>query len=223
VKEALWIQFESQEQFAIKLFVGGVNAISGSPAGAPQSQHRLQDYVVTPRQRWLDGIATSAGEVRQFVAVPMGRGFSIEAQVTQQEKYGGIQIEVMKRKKKYREFNLLANDGRSAKLRLEVGESTGQLRTAISEALPPQSFQAKLLDNDITIDDTKLSDLSEKLVGHVVHAVVRSLSVVCRACTKYMCRLKCSSGTSSTREEESAARELYKSLSRWIVGHIPVG
>ncbi|KAL9110597.1 MAG: hypothetical protein Q9227_004955 [Pyrenula ochraceoflavens] len=60
-------------------------------------QHRdktLQDYVVTPNQLWLDGIALEPGVVRQFTAVPMGSGYSVEAQLSGEEITGGIQIEV---------------------------------------------------------------------------------------------------------------------------------
>jgi hypothetical protein len=55
----------------------------------------LQDYIVVPGQRWLDGVADSNGTVRQFVATPFGSGHSIEAQVSGIEAAGGIQIEVV--------------------------------------------------------------------------------------------------------------------------------
>lgn len=55
----------------------------------------IQDYVVTPEQLWLDGIASKAGLVRQFVAMPLGSGYSVEAQVTGQELTGGMQFLVV--------------------------------------------------------------------------------------------------------------------------------
>ncbi|KAI5459563.1 hypothetical protein BGZ63DRAFT_254666 [Mariannaea sp. PMI_226] len=76
--EAMWIGFTcgENEQFIVRPFVGGVNAISGeSPSGDMGSLLRYmnkltpkQDYLVLPEQKWLDGIATSPGVVRQFVA-----------------------------------------------------------------------------------------------------------------------------------------------------------
>jgi ubiquitin len=89
----------------IKIYVGGVNAVSGESAvenaGTKlRRQHKfaeggsLQDYIVVPGQRWLDGIATSNGTVRQFVAMPFGSGHSVESQITGQDAVGGIQIEV---------------------------------------------------------------------------------------------------------------------------------
>lgn len=48
-----------------------------------------------PKQLWLDGIATKQGFVRQFVATPLGSGYSIEAQITGQEVTGGMQFLVV--------------------------------------------------------------------------------------------------------------------------------
>ena len=76
----MWISFNcsGSKHFIIRPFVGGVNAISGeSPSGDMGSLLRYmnnltpkQDYLVLPEQKWLDGIATSPGIVRQFVATP---------------------------------------------------------------------------------------------------------------------------------------------------------
>ena len=99
----MWINFSSNAKFAIKLYVGDVNVVSGEPkneTGATRL-HRLtrlanddsiQDYVVTPQQLWIDGIATQEGLVRQFVAMPLGSGYSLEAQVTGQDVVGGLQF-----------------------------------------------------------------------------------------------------------------------------------
>ncbi|OJD15822.1 hypothetical protein AJ78_03965 [Emergomyces pasteurianus Ep9510] len=106
-KEAMWIRFESRSQFAVKIYVGGVNAISGEPstenmATKLRRQKRysesksLQDYIVTPAQLWVDGIAIAPGKVRQFVAVASGQGFTVEAQVTGEEVVNGLQFEVTK-------------------------------------------------------------------------------------------------------------------------------
>lgn len=102
-REAMWIRFDSADQFAIKISVGGVNAISGEPlveTSATQlrrlnrmsEEKSVQDYVVTPKQLWLDGIANSGGLVRQFFAMPMGAGYTVEAQVTGEDVAGGLQF-----------------------------------------------------------------------------------------------------------------------------------
>lgn len=83
----------------------GVNVVSGehnredAQTNARRSERireskSIQDYVVTPRQLWLDGIAVSPGVVRQFIAMPMGEGYSVEAQLTGEEVVGGLQFEI---------------------------------------------------------------------------------------------------------------------------------
>lgn len=46
-------------------------------------------------QEWLDGISDEDGKVRQFVAMPKGSGYSIEAQVTGNDTVCGIQFRVI--------------------------------------------------------------------------------------------------------------------------------
>jgi hypothetical protein len=80
-REAMWLSFECppEASFVIRPYIGGVNGISGeSMVGDMNSLIRRmnlsaqkQDYVVLPKQKWLDGIATRPGIVKQFVATPM--------------------------------------------------------------------------------------------------------------------------------------------------------
>ena len=104
----MWIAFESKSDFAVKVHVGGVNALSGESRNEDMSTtmrrqkllsegKSIQDYIVTPGQLWLDGIPIGHGRVRQFVAMPTGSGFSLEAQVTSRECVAGIQFEVIPR------------------------------------------------------------------------------------------------------------------------------
>jgi len=99
----MWIKFNSYSKFALRIYVGGVNAITGEPMVPDMSTllrrqngiEKKQDYVVLPSQPWLDGIATSPGIVKQFVAVPYKSGYSVEHQITGRETVGGIQFEVI--------------------------------------------------------------------------------------------------------------------------------
>ncbi|KIW73338.1 hypothetical protein PV04_01468 [Phialophora macrospora] len=96
-REATWLAFSATDQgnpFAIRVFVGGVNAISGRPWNAPRNAES-QDYVTIPSQQWLDGIAVDRKTVRQFVAMPLGSGYTVEKQMTGEEKMGGFQIEII--------------------------------------------------------------------------------------------------------------------------------
>src|SRR5580765_1747087 len=99
--EALWVNFSSEYipsrpssyPFAIKVATGKVNAVSGELWKGGLSRNP-QDYLVVPGQPWLDGYCVEKGIIRQFVAMPLGQGFSVEEQVTGEAEFGGMQIEV---------------------------------------------------------------------------------------------------------------------------------
>lgn len=101
----MWISFTSEGRFAVKIYVGGVNAVSGGPTTEiNQTQARryqllneqksIQDYIVTPNQLYIDGIASTDVTVRQFVAMPLGSGYSVEAQLTGADLIGGLQVDI---------------------------------------------------------------------------------------------------------------------------------
>jgi hypothetical protein len=86
-REAMWLNFHDGPN-AVKVAVGKVNAITGEPYDA----RLADDYVVVPTQPWLDGINAGDGFIRQFVAMPLGMGYTVEGQVTGSERHGGLQI-----------------------------------------------------------------------------------------------------------------------------------
>ncbi len=94
-KEALFLQFEGPNWHPTiaKVCVGKINSISGKPYSESLSPQN-QDYVVMPKQKWLDGICSGEGIVKQFVAMPLGQGYTVEAQVTDEETFGGFKIVV---------------------------------------------------------------------------------------------------------------------------------
>lgn len=90
-REAMWLSFGASEPAALQVGVGKVCAVSGLPwierlIGDPQN------YVALPRQPWLDGINAGDGFIRQFVAVPLGSGATVEGQITGEETHGGVQL-----------------------------------------------------------------------------------------------------------------------------------
>lgn len=129
----MWISFVCQynKRFVVRPFVGGVNGISGeSLVGNMATMVRhlnnlgpKQDYLTLPDQPWLDGVASTPGQVKQFVSVPMipqskskskvrqssgdagpdssqyhfqdAGGKSIEFQLTGKDEVGGIQLEII--------------------------------------------------------------------------------------------------------------------------------
>ncbi|MFE9936891.1 hypothetical protein [Streptomyces hirsutus] len=93
LREALWLSFAgTEEPAALQVGVGKVCAVSGRP-WSDRPARSPQNYVVLPRQRWLDGINSGKGTVRQFVAVPLGLGATVEGQVTGEEVWGGVQLQ----------------------------------------------------------------------------------------------------------------------------------
>jgi len=91
--EALWLNFSSPEDypFAVKIAAGKINAVSGE--SWREGLHRdPQDYCTVPDQPWLDGFCVEEGVVRQFVAAPLGKGASVEEQITGAAEHGGLQI-----------------------------------------------------------------------------------------------------------------------------------
>ncbi|TFY61138.1 hypothetical protein EVJ58_g4686 [Rhodofomes roseus] len=98
-REAMWISFShpygTGQHHAVKVSVGGVNALTGKPQDMYSEGH--QDYLAINNnsgQLWLDGICTAPGIVQQFVAMPLGHGYTVEGQVTGKEDVGGMQLDV---------------------------------------------------------------------------------------------------------------------------------
>jgi len=92
-REALWIRFNGRhyKPNAVKIAIGKINAVSGKPWQQKLLKQEA-DYLVAPPQPWLDGINTNNGYVKQFVAMPLGMGYTVEGQITGKEEFGGIQI-----------------------------------------------------------------------------------------------------------------------------------
>jgi len=106
--EAMWITFNSVQAttekgwdkfepldgeypFAVKVATGKINAVTGEPW--ENSLHKNpQDYLVVPDQPWLDGYCVEKGIIRQFVAMPLGSGYTAEEQITGEAEHGGLQI-----------------------------------------------------------------------------------------------------------------------------------
>lgn len=99
--EAMWLLFNNHGidsglcfPVAIKVAAGKINAVTGE--GWRTGLHRgPQDYMVSPDQPWLDGFAIEKGVIRQFVAMPLGDGYSVEEQLSGEAEWGGLQISVV--------------------------------------------------------------------------------------------------------------------------------
>ena len=135
LREAMWLSFAgTAEPAALQVGVGKVCAVSGRPWSSRLARDP-QNYVVLPRQPWLDGINSGKGTVRQFVAVPLGLGATVEGQVTGEEVWGGVQLQSFP----LREEELRAwrkAERRRAKERRVMTLSAGGYGTALPMAAP---------------------------------------------------------------------------------------
>ena len=98
--EALWIRFAAHHTsgrdqsypMAVRIATGKVSAVTGKQWTVG---FNAEDYLVAPPQPWLDGYVVENGIIRQFVAAPLGWGFSAEEQITGKAEHGGVQIEII--------------------------------------------------------------------------------------------------------------------------------
>ncbi len=114
--EALWLSFDGDYPMALKIAAGKTCALTGEPwsdrltrkdrdEAWMQRRRRLadslavplpggpdQDYLVIPEQPWLDGFYAGKGVIRQFVAMPLGEGYTTEEQITGEAEHGGLQV-----------------------------------------------------------------------------------------------------------------------------------
>jgi hypothetical protein len=99
-REAMWLRFggDHHKPNAVKVGVGKVDALTGEPFTMELDAAR-QNYLVAPQQPWLDGINAGDGMIRQFVAMPLGSGATVEGQVMGEERFGGVQLVCFEPKK----------------------------------------------------------------------------------------------------------------------------
>jgi hypothetical protein len=141
--EAMWMAFRSASgrPFAIKVASGKVNAVSGKewknelvgekkkhPEGRMGdglfnqfNKENEPDYMVAPKQPWLDGFNVGKGVIRQFVAVPLESGYTVEEQVTGKAEVGGVQIIVYPMKEELWQAELKKREEEAAKYRGSLG------------------------------------------------------------------------------------------------------
>ena len=91
--EAMWLNFSGSYPMAVKVAAGKINAVTGE-GWENELSGEPQDYVVVPDQPWLDGFSVMKGMIRQFVAMPLGEGYTAEEQLTGEAEHGGLQIVV---------------------------------------------------------------------------------------------------------------------------------
>jgi hypothetical protein len=100
--EAMWLNFRSDSvpkhghawPFALKVATGKRSAVTGEAWRQGLPREPKQDYLVIPSQPWLDGYCVADDVIRQFVAMRLGEGYTVEEQLTELAEVGGLQLEV---------------------------------------------------------------------------------------------------------------------------------
>jgi hypothetical protein len=131
--EAMWISFGGGGWWsdgypcAIKIAAGKINAVSGKP-WKPELDATENDYLVVPQQPWLDGFCIAKDTIRQFVAMPLGAGYSVEEQLTGKAEHGGVQIVVYPMRKERYEAILRQREEARRRRDIEFGRSAAACR-----------------------------------------------------------------------------------------------
>lgn len=134
--EAMWISFggggwrPQGYPCAIKIAAGKINAVSGKP-WKPGLDDTERDYIVVPEQPWLDGFCIAKDVIRQFVAMPLGSGYTVEEQLTGNAEHGGVQIIVYPMKKE--RYAAILRERENAQLRHRTVLSALRAPAAVSE------------------------------------------------------------------------------------------
>ncbi|MCC5877608.1 MAG: hypothetical protein JJU11_15415 [Candidatus Sumerlaeia bacterium] len=110
--EAMWINFNAPHDypFMVMIAAGKINAVNGEIWNPKPTAVPNQNYLAVPQQPWLDGFVVGGGKVRQFVAMPLGAGYTAEEQLTGAAEHGGVQIAVRPLKAKYWEDSTADSD-----------------------------------------------------------------------------------------------------------------
>jgi len=159
--DALWLNFSSlgygrQElPVALKIGAGKINAVSGEKWMAGLSQDP-QNYVVLPEQPWLDGFNVEKGKIRQFVAMLLGQGYTVEEQVDPESDVGGIQIEAFPMKKEtYEKFKAQREKATSAKFGLSMSMTCESMEMGLGMG---GSMRQEIYDDEYGLDTWDLDN-----------------------------------------------------------------
>ncbi|MFQ5704465.1 MAG: hypothetical protein ACE5HT_10640 [Gemmatimonadales bacterium] len=166
--EAMWLNFSVSYPFVVKVATGKINTVTGEPWKDGVNRDP-QDYLVVPAQPWLDGYCVEKGIIRQFVAMPLGNGYSVEEQVTGEAEHGGLQIVAYPLKRKAYERICLREE------RFSYDSDT--VFCMVAEGSPAMGLAAggrmrqEIYDDDYDFDDWDFRHKSRCFV-HIANSLV---------------------------------------------------
>ena len=132
--------------------------------------------MVAPEQPWLDGFCVEKGFIRQFVAMPLGSGYSAEEQLTGEAEFGGLQIMVYPMKAEVFERRF---PKRRIRERIGAGDvlySASSLRSAVAASpdmglAPGGRMRQEIYDDPFSFDDWDQQHTSRCFV-HLTNSLV---------------------------------------------------
>ena len=181
--EAMWLSFGGayvpdrgvQYPFAIKVAAGKIDAVTGKE-WSNALHRRPQDYMVAPGQPWLDGFCVEKGVIRQFVAMPLGEGYSAEEQITGSGEHGGLQVMVfpMKREVFERRFPVIERDGHD--LRYAFSHETSEILSSCMSGpdmglAPGGRMRQEIYDDPFDFEDWD-TEHSSRCFVHLTNSLV---------------------------------------------------
>mgnify|MGYP000162144869 CR=1 FL=1 len=177
--EALWLNFSSDHisdhgtdyPFAIKVATGKINAVTGDN-WTDWLQGNPQDYMVAPDQPWLDGFSVEKGFIRQFVAMPLGSGYSAEEQLTGDGEFGGLQVMVYPMKRASFERLFPKQDIRAYRSRLDDHVMYSMAEPCMDMGLAPGGrMRQEIYEDPYDMDDWEMGHKSRCFV-HLANSLV---------------------------------------------------
>ena len=176
--EALWLNFISRYlgdrhtgyPFAIKVATGKINAVTGAD-WKDRLKRKPQDYMVSTEQPWLDGYCVEKGFIRQFVAMPLGAGYSAEEQISGEAEHGGIQIVVypMKREVFERRFpKRKVEEDRSLYMSVKFCEASAAFEMGLA---PGGRMRQEIYEDPFDLNDWDIDQKSRCFV-HTANSLV---------------------------------------------------
>lgn len=179
--EAMWLNFQSATirdcghayPFAINVATGKQCAVSGKE-WTDGLRRRPQNYMVAPTQPWLDGYVVAKGLIRQFVAMPLGAGYSAEEQITGQAEHGGLQIAVYPMKREVFDRRFPKRKIKTGRRRSTGGSSEltrGGVASCEMGLAPGGRMQQKIYNDPFAFNDWQL-DATSRCFVHLCNSMV---------------------------------------------------
>ena len=185
--EAMWLNFsgdyvpdrQTEYPVAIKVAAGKINAVTGD-AWSDGLSGDPQDYMVSPQQPWLDGYCVEKGLIRQFVAMPLGSGYSAEEQITGKAEFGGLQVvaypmkrDVFESRFPKVERNAFATRGAGLDAMEFLSCSTSFCATSEMGLAPGGQMRQEIYEDPFDINDWDL-DAGSRCFVHITNSLVWS-------------------------------------------------